>query len=62
MKMNPHIVDFIGSAIVSGSVAFFLYMAAAWAVFQWRNPTANEMSVFRDFGAVVKWQKLERYQ
>jgi hypothetical protein len=42
--------------------AALLYLVSAWLVFQWRNPKANQMSFFRDFKAVVMWQKLERYQ
>jgi hypothetical protein len=39
-----------------------IYVGIAFTVFQWRNPIANGMSIYRDFGAVVTWQKLERYQ
>ena len=39
-----------------------LYMAVAWPVFQWRNPLSNEMSFFRNFIDVVKWEKLPEFQ
>ena len=39
-----------------------IYVWGAWGVFCWRNPTANEMSFFRDFSHVVTLSKLEKYQ
>ena len=44
------------------AVALLLYVLTAWLVFQWRNPTANEMSFFRDFTDVVTWRTPDRYQ
>ena len=38
------------------------YLMLANAVFSWRNPLANQMSVYRDFANVVTWQKVEKYQ
>ena len=40
----------------------FLYPGIAWMTFQWRNPTANTMSFWRDFGAVMRFEKLDAYQ
>jgi len=31
-----------------------------WSIFQWRNPIAMNMSFWRDFGAVVTLQKLDK--
>lgn len=47
------------------SLAFYalvIYCAVAFTVFQWRNPTANKLSFWRDFGAVMKYEKLAKYQ
>lgn len=47
------------------SIALFavlLYVGIAWAVFQWINPTSNEMSFYRHFWSVVTLEKLEKYQ
>lgn len=42
--------------------AVIFYLAISSATFQWRNPLANQMSFFRDFKSVVKFEKLEKYQ
>jgi hypothetical protein len=39
-----------------------IYLGIAWAAFQWRNPLANRMSFYRDFGAVVRFEKMPEYQ
>ncbi len=39
-----------------------MYVAVAFMVFQWRNPLANRMSIYRDFLAVVRFEKLDCYQ
>jgi hypothetical protein len=46
-------------AIFTGAV---LYVSFAFTVFQWRNPTSNSMSFFRDFGSVAMFKKLPQYQ
>lgn len=43
-------------------VIFILYCAVATTVFQYRNPKANDMCIFREFGDVIKFNKLEKYQ
>ncbi len=43
-------------------MAGLLYLLIAWTIFQWRNPTANEMSFLRDFPSVVLFKKLPEYQ
>jgi hypothetical protein len=43
-------------------VAACLYLLVAWAAFQWQNPTANQMSIYRDFASVIFWEKLDKYQ
>lgn len=40
----------------------FLYPGIAWMTFQWRNPLANRMAFWRDFGAVMRFEKLAVYQ
>ena len=50
------------AAVAGVAVAAIIWMSVAWPVFQWRNPIANNMSFFRDFGAVVTLQKLDKYQ
>lgn len=39
-----------------------LYLAVAANVWAWRNPKANQMTVWREFGSVVTFKKLEKYQ
>ncbi len=43
-------------------VSILLYLVVACAVFQWRNPKANRMSLLRHFGKVVTFEKMEEYQ
>lgn len=38
------------------------YLAVACAVFEWQNPKANRMFLFRDFHEVLTFQKLDTYQ
>jgi hypothetical protein len=42
--------------------AVFLYVGIAWAAFQWRNPTSNQMSFYRDFWSVITWEQMDKYQ
>lgn len=39
-----------------------VYAGVAFTVFQWRNPLANKMSFYRDFGSVMRFEKLPGYQ
>ena len=39
-----------------------LYVVIACAVFEFRNPLANRMAVFRDFTDVMQFNKLDKYQ
>jgi hypothetical protein len=39
-----------------------IYLQIALSVFLYRNPTANQMSLFRDFVEVVTWETLDKYQ
>lgn len=53
----------LGGCIATALAVFvFFYMSAAWMAFQWRNPTANSMSLYRDFVEVITWKKLPQYQ
>lgn len=38
------------------------YAGIAFTVFQWRNPLANTMSFYRDFGSVMRFERLPGYQ
>jgi hypothetical protein len=52
--IGPFLMLLFWAAMIYGGIAF--------TVFQWRNPTANKMSFWRDFGAVMKYEKLAKYQ
>ena len=39
-----------------------LYWSVAASAFQWRNPTANEMTLIREFPAVLTFQRLDASQ
>jgi hypothetical protein len=39
-----------------------LYLALSCAVFSYKNPKANSMSLFREFSDVVHWKTVEKYQ
>lgn len=51
--------------IMGGLFAFAFWLVyfsvSAW-VFQWRNPKANQIQVFRNLGAVLTFQKLDEFQ
>ncbi len=61
---------FSQTQVSSGWMAFaaialwilFAYAGAAFMVFQYRNPLANQMSFYRDFGSVMTLEKLDKYQ
>jgi hypothetical protein len=38
------------------------YGGVAFTVFQWRNPLANKMTFWTEFVAVMRYEKLDRYQ
>lgn len=50
------------SVLVSALYLFMAYAGIAFTVFQWRNPTANRLSFYRDFSAVIRFEKLAKYQ
>lgn len=54
--------DNLASTAAMLTVCAILYQGIAWQVFQWRNPTANEMSFYRNFIDVATWRKLPEYQ
>lgn len=39
-----------------------LYSAIAFPVFQWRNPKANDMTFYTEFGNAITFQRMEKYQ
>lgn len=43
-------------------ILFTFYLAISCAVFEFRNPKANRMFLFRNFSEVLTWQKLDTYQ
>lgn len=43
-------------------IAFLLYFWLASVIFAIRNPTANGMTSFREFGSVLMFEKLDKYQ
>ena len=43
-------------------LAIMFYSAIAFPVFQWRNPKANSMTYYSEFGNVLMFQKMEKYQ
>jgi hypothetical protein len=40
----------------------FLYSGLAFTIFQFRNPKANKLTYWSEFGSVMKMKKLERFQ
>jgi hypothetical protein len=57
------LVSLIAQAILYLLLALALaYIGIASAVFQFRNPTANSFSLYRDFTSVVRFEKLPEYQ
>ena len=40
-------------------IIVLLYIDFAWVIFQWRNPTRDEIDLYRDFWNVVTLKKLE---
>jgi hypothetical protein len=55
MKLRHHILA--GLAIVALG-----YFGIACIVFQFRNPTANQAACWREIGAVLRFERVERYQ
>jgi len=54
--------DYIQSGLMVIVMLFLIYMAIARLTFQYRNPLANEMSLYRNFSDVMTWKKLPEYQ
>jgi hypothetical protein len=44
------------------AVGLMGYWMVASSVFMWRNPMANEFTIWREIPAVLKMQKLPEYQ
>lgn len=63
-EAEPEGAFVMGSAILLliSLLAFSAYVSLAFSVFQYRNPTANQMSFYRDFESVISFQKLDKYQ
>lgn len=38
------------------------YVALAAQVFRWRNPIANDMALYQNAGAVLRFEKLAEFQ
>jgi len=41
--------------------SLMFYSAIAFPVFQWRNPKANEMTYYTEFGNVITFQRMKKY-
>lgn len=63
-EAEPEGAFVMGSAILLliSLLVFSAYVSLSFSVFQYRNPTANQMSFYRDFEAVIGFQKLDKYQ
>lgn len=55
-------MKYIGPFLMLLFWACMIYAGVAFTVFQWRNPTANRLSFYRDFSAVMRFEKLAKYQ
>jgi len=53
--MTYHIFRLLLSLIV-------LYHAAAFMAWQYRNPKANQMTIYSHFRDVIAWRKLPEFQ
>ena len=63
--MKPHHPNlFIGAVFLclTAILVGMFYSVVAFTVFQWRNPKANQMTYYSEFGNVLTFQKLDRYQ
>jgi hypothetical protein len=60
--MKPKASDNALFAALLLGVAVLLFCGAAMIVFQIRNPTANNAACWREIGAVLRFEKLARYQ
>lgn len=56
------LIDYLKVAGVFAPPLFIVYLAFASAVWQWRNPLANRMTVFTEFRSVISLKKLPEYQ
>ncbi len=54
-----HLLTAIGLVLAAQIAIYSLIM---FPVFQWRNPKANSMTYYSEFGNVLTFQKLDRYQ
>lgn len=43
-------------------IPLLIYSGIAFPMFQWRNPKANEMAFYTEFGSVITFQQMEKYQ
>ncbi len=61
MKLT-YLKSYLAAALIVAGVAFGVYTEIAWTTFRWRNPTANSLSYWRDFGAVHRFERVDAYQ
>lgn len=62
MTRREAVKEFAFGAGVIAILVSMTYTGVAWSVFRWRNPTANDMSFYRDWWSVVTWKRIEGYQ
>lgn len=48
--------------IYSILICFLFYFLVSSVVFLWRNPKANQMTVYSEFFNVIKFEKMEEFQ
>ncbi len=58
MSAHPNLT----ACLLGFLIPLLLYSAIAFPVFQWRNPKANEMTFYSEFGNVITFQRMEKYQ
>lgn len=52
----------LGIIAIAAFVASFFWIAIASAVWQWRNPKANQTTTITHFGDMIHFRKLDKFQ
>lgn len=60
MRVNTR--DKLYTILICFLTVIALYVGISSFIFSYRNPLANSASVFRDFKAVMTFEKLTKYQ
>ena len=61
-NLHPRLALFVAVCAMGLLVLLMFYSAIAFPVFQWRNPKANDMTYYTEFGNVITFQRMEKYQ